>query len=215
MTLPIEGPVAIGPPMQAIGPTFMLARKSQRLDPRINAFRSDLADIALAGRLFVSHFAAPIIMTCTARHTAIKAEPDGDQTSELLENEAFAVLDLSCGWAWGWSDHDHYVGYVRAQDVANRPAVAGSKNGSHSLYGTLPSDGDSDVHDGFFGSFSKRMPACSGERPPFLRLQGTHEHTTFSQLVRPPCERGVTWSRFKWLRANVRPQYWQVKPSRR
>ena len=31
-----------------------------------------------------------------------------------------------------------------------------------------------------------RMPACSGRKPPLLRLQGAHAVTTLSQRVRPP-----------------------------
>ncbi len=34
--------------------------------------------------------------------------------SELLPGEQFAVLEIAGGWAWGYSRHDHYVGYVEA-----------------------------------------------------------------------------------------------------
>ena len=36
------------------------------------------------------------------------------------------------------------------------------------------------------------MPACDGSRPPFKRLQGLQAVMTFSQVVRPPLERGIT-----------------------
>ncbi len=122
-TLPIEGARSIGAPMQAGKPNFMLTGPSQRLDPRVEAFRPDLADVALADRLFASHFAAPMMMACVTPFAAIRSTPDGDQSSEILKDEGFEVLDLSGGWAWGWSAHDHYVGYVRAQDVAIGPAA--------------------------------------------------------------------------------------------
>src|SRR5471030_2554200 len=56
------------------------------------------------------------------------------------------------------------------------------------------------------------MPASCGVRPPFIRLQRAQAVTMFSQVVRPPRERGVTWSK---VRSSPEPQYWQEKPSRR
>jgi cell wall-associated NlpC family hydrolase len=41
--------------------------------------------------------------------------------SELLPGEEFAVLDISGGWAWGYSRHDHYVGYVEAISLIEAP----------------------------------------------------------------------------------------------
>ena len=35
--------------------------------------------------------------------------------SQLLRGDAFAVIDLSGGWAWGYGLHDRYVGYVREE----------------------------------------------------------------------------------------------------
>lgn len=46
------------------------------------------------------------------------ADTDAQRVSQLLPGEAFAVLDLSGGWAWGYSVHDHYVGYVAADALA-------------------------------------------------------------------------------------------------
>ncbi len=46
----------------------------------------------------------------------------------------------------------------------------------------------------------------------FFRLQTEQAATTFSQLVTPPFERGMTWSN---VRSSRSPQYWQVKRSRR
>jgi hypothetical protein len=59
------------------------------------------------------------------------------------------------------------------------------------------------------GSDSSFIPAWTGVRPPFLPLQLTHEHTTFSQVVFPPWDRGMTWSRLSWLMGLDWPQYWQ------
>ncbi|MGB7404503.1 MAG: C40 family peptidase [Pacificimonas sp.] len=43
--------------------------------------------------------------------------------SELLPGERFDVVDIAEGWAWGFSAHDHYVGYVDAANlVTDAPA---------------------------------------------------------------------------------------------
>lgn len=94
---------------------------SVHLDPRLNAWRSDIADIALAGRLFAPHYAAPLIRACGLIATAVREEPDdgGAEVSELLPGEGFAVLDITAGWAWGYCLADHRVGYVEAIELAD------------------------------------------------------------------------------------------------
>ena len=51
----------------------------------------------------------------------MRAEPDdgGEAVSELLPGEKFAVLDITAGWAWGYSLLDHRVGYVEAIELAD------------------------------------------------------------------------------------------------
>lgn len=46
----------------------------------------------------------------------VHVAPDdtAEAVSQLLMGEAFAVLDVAKGWAWGYCVHDHYVGYVPA-----------------------------------------------------------------------------------------------------
>ena len=59
------------------------------------------------------------------------------------------------------------------------------------------------------------MPLSRGTRLPLRRLQGAQAVTIFSHCVRPPRERGMTWSK---VRSPVAPgtlQYWQVNLSRR
>jgi len=94
---------------------FGLTGPSVKLDRRVAAVRGDVADIALAGTIFAPHYAAPLTRACTVPSTAVRAAAgeDAEMVSELLEGELFEVLDLSGGWAWGYSAHDHYVGYVR------------------------------------------------------------------------------------------------------
>lgn len=87
---------------------------TEPLDPRINAFRADLADAALRQIVNSPRFVEPTAYRCVAEFAAMVELPDGEQCSELLMGEEFMVLDISDGIAWGWSAHDHYVGYVDA-----------------------------------------------------------------------------------------------------
>ena len=100
---------------------------------------------------------------CIVPVAAMREAPgdDADLISELLHGEAFDILDLSGGWAWGYSAHDHYVGYVRedvlglgeppawrvavrSADLRNAPAEGASIKRSFSL-GALV-DGTVDGH---------------------------------------------------------------------
>jgi cell wall-associated NlpC family hydrolase len=91
---------------------FALQGKSASFDPRSDAVRGDLADVSLAGKLFAPHYAQAVDFMCAQPFAAMHENPGGDQSSEILRGEHFMVLDVSGGWAWGWSAHDHYVGYV-------------------------------------------------------------------------------------------------------
>jgi len=66
-----------------------------------------------------------MIRGCGTRPAFIHGTPsaDGPVTSELLPGEEFAVLEISGGWAWGYSRHDHYVGYVEAISLVDAPAA--------------------------------------------------------------------------------------------
>ena len=96
---------------------FGLTGKSHAFDPRIVAIRPDLADIAVAGIHFAPHYAAPMMVSGVLPAAVMRGSPslDADQTSELLFGEGFALLDLTGGWAWGYSLADHYVGYLAAE----------------------------------------------------------------------------------------------------
>lgn len=94
---------------------FHLDGPTRALDARINAFRTDIADVALAGTLFAPHYAAPMLRMASVPAMIRKAaRHDAEAVSQIIPGESFAVLDLSGGWAWGYSFHDHYVGYVPA-----------------------------------------------------------------------------------------------------
>lgn len=105
-----------------IGPTS----SPERPDPRINAWRNDLADTALEGIVDASRFARPVRYRLSPPQAPIRKAPEEGAVAvnELLSGEAFDVLDVAGGVAWGYSVHDHYVGYVDAAlltDAAEAP----------------------------------------------------------------------------------------------
>lgn len=98
---------------------FALRGHSLPLDPRIHAYRRDIADVALAGQVIASHYAAPLARACGSRPTPVwaAADAEGEAVSELLPGEGFAVLEYTGPWAWGYCTADHRVGYVEAIEL--------------------------------------------------------------------------------------------------
>ncbi len=94
--------------------TFVLHGPEEDFDPRVTAHRGDLADIALAGKMFAPHYAVSMPMRCSAPKAMIRKQggKNYQAISELLHGEEFHVLDIAGDWAWGYCGHDGYVGYV-------------------------------------------------------------------------------------------------------
>ena len=86
-------------------------------DPTTHAYRKDLADTALAGRVVASHYAEPLPRHLVAAAAMLQA-PDGaaETLADLRPGDEIRMLDLSRGWAWGYGP-DGRVGYVRAEAV--------------------------------------------------------------------------------------------------
>jgi NlpC/P60 family len=98
---------------------------SLRLDPRVNAYRGDIADVSLAGQIIASHYAAPLDRACGSRATFVRSEArdEGDAVSELLPGEGFAVLEYTGHWAWGYCTADHRVGFVETIELVDPVAA--------------------------------------------------------------------------------------------
>jgi len=94
--------------------SYRLGGPSSQPDPRVHAYRRDLADIGLADRLFAPHYARAEHCTVTASSTILRAAAarDAPAVSQLLRGEGFELLDRAGGWAWGRCTHDDYVGYI-------------------------------------------------------------------------------------------------------
>lgn len=90
---------------------------SELPDPATHAYRQDLADTALAGRVIASHYAEPLVRHLIADAPLMKAPADDAERIALLPlGSQLKMLDNSRGWAWGYGP-DGRVGYVRAAAV--------------------------------------------------------------------------------------------------
>jgi hypothetical protein len=92
---------------------FSLSAPSDLPDPDFNAYRKDLADVALAGQVIASHYAET--WDCRiAAPTSLRTGPSEEAPviRKLEEGEPFAMLDDSLGWAWGYGGNERRVGYV-------------------------------------------------------------------------------------------------------
>lgn len=93
----------------------MTVAEIERPDPRLNAYRTDLADTRLEGRVNAARFVAgdpAMVATGTA---SLREAPldEARQGSELLYGERVRVFERKAGWAWVRNEADSYVGYLR------------------------------------------------------------------------------------------------------
>jgi len=89
----------------------------RELDPRIHAYRPDLAARSLRGRVAAERFTvgrpAQVVRGVADLRTAPRT--DAPLASQLLGGEAVTVYDESDGWAWVQNGTDEFVGYVAAE----------------------------------------------------------------------------------------------------
>jgi len=92
---------------------FALSGPSNPPDPQCNAYRKDLADVVLAGRVIASHYAEPLSRT-VGDTVMLRSAPSvtAEAIGELGAGEPFDMLDDSVGWAWGYAGDERRVGYV-------------------------------------------------------------------------------------------------------
>ncbi len=90
------------------------------LDPRLNAFRPDLADARLAGRVEAARFVAGAPRRVVAATAPLRRVPRAEAPwdSEALHGETLRVFEETDGWAWAQLDADGYVGWLPAAALA-------------------------------------------------------------------------------------------------
>ncbi|MGI9407237.1 MAG: C40 family peptidase [Hyphomicrobiaceae bacterium] len=86
-----------------------------QLDPRLHAYRSDLADASLRGQVQAERYIdgqnAQLVRTAPLRRSPA---PDAILQTEGMGGEMVQVFDVADGWAWIQLRRDGYVGYVPA-----------------------------------------------------------------------------------------------------
>ena len=87
------------------------------LDPRLHAFRPDLADESLRGKVEASAFVRGEAAFISVPVVSVFKKPDAQamQLTQALFGEACLVFQRKDGWAWVQLKHDGYVGYVKEQ----------------------------------------------------------------------------------------------------
>jgi cell wall-associated NlpC family hydrolase len=86
------------------------------LSRRRNAFRPDLADARLEGRVASQRFVEGAVRQVRTPSAPLRSAPDAKLgfENELLFGETVRVFDEAGGWAWLQIERDGYVGYVPA-----------------------------------------------------------------------------------------------------
>lgn len=92
----------------------------ERFDPRLHAYRSDLALESLRGRVEAPRYATPRAARVSAGVVSLREGPSGlqGQGSQLLYGEIVDVVEIAGAWAWVQNRTDGYVGYVLAKDLS-------------------------------------------------------------------------------------------------
>ena len=93
------------------------------LDPRLNAFRDDLADARLSGQLTARPFTEGRPAGIVRGVADLRRAPDAGSglDTQLLFGEPVTVFDERDGWAWVQNGPDRYVGYVETAALGESP----------------------------------------------------------------------------------------------
>lgn len=94
---------------------------NDQLDPRINAYRDDLAAASLKDKVAVARYSNGKTRQVADGVTALRPDPRHDAVldTELLFGETVTVFDEQEGWAWLQVTCDSYVGYVSAESLTS------------------------------------------------------------------------------------------------
>lgn len=92
------------------------------LDPRLNAYRPDLADERLKGKVDAPRYVAGERRQVSQPVAGLKAKPDAAAglENEVLFGETVTAFDEADGWAWVQVARDGYVGYVHAAALSRQ-----------------------------------------------------------------------------------------------
>ncbi|HHI81884.1 MAG TPA: peptidoglycan endopeptidase [Rhizobiales bacterium] len=94
-------------------------------DKRLNAWRDDLADRRLEGRVEAARFVDGAPAMVMAPRAGLRSRPDAGMgyCSEALFGDVVDVFETRDQWAWVQMQKDGYVGYMRANVLAREFAA--------------------------------------------------------------------------------------------
>lgn len=97
-----------------IGTMASATLKTAALDARRNAFREDIADVRLRGRVDAPRFVEGMRRVVMVPSLPVRRRPDPSLAleTEALIGETALVFEEAGGWSWVQLDRDRYVGYV-------------------------------------------------------------------------------------------------------
>jgi cell wall-associated NlpC family hydrolase len=98
---------------------------SAKLDPRLNAYRPDLADARLEGKVKAARYVAGEVRQVASPSVALRARPSLSEglENEVLFGERVRVFDADDAWAWCQLERDGYVGYIAAESLTREVLV--------------------------------------------------------------------------------------------
>lgn len=104
-----------------------MAYQPDCMDKRLYAFRSDLADQALEGKVKADRYVQPARYQVRYAIADLKPEPcvNGQTQTQVLYGETIKVFERNNGWLWVQAERDGYVGYMAeicADPVQPKPA---------------------------------------------------------------------------------------------
>ncbi|MBV9586961.1 MAG: peptidase P60, partial [Alphaproteobacteria bacterium] len=93
------------------------------LDRRLNAYRDDVADARLRGQVAAQRYVEGRAARVAVGSAPVRREPGTDAGLDTFYHygEPVLVFDEGGGWAWCQSQHDGYVGYLEACQIAVGP----------------------------------------------------------------------------------------------
>lgn len=87
---------------------------------RLHAYRPDLAEISLKGKVEAARFVSGETHQISAASTSVMRQPNSTsmQLTQALFGEKLSVFDQQDGWSWVKLWHDGYVGYVQSSALS-------------------------------------------------------------------------------------------------
>jgi cell wall-associated NlpC family hydrolase len=95
-------------------------------DPRLHAYRPDLADERLRGQVLAPRYVAGTEARVVVGRAKLRRapSPEADLDTFCHYGERLLVFDEADGFVWCQSQFDNYVGYIEATDIAIGTAPA-------------------------------------------------------------------------------------------